>query len=83
VTDQEKAPLVVRQPEGPLGVHGDATQLALQQDVFKELVNKLAWVLGSTYRTPYSNRHMKARQLAIKLATRLVSQEGWPRQIQK
>ena len=69
--------------EGPLGIPGDQTQVALQTDVFKEVVNKLAWALGSTYRRPYNNRRTRARTLAIKMATRLFSQEGWPEQIKK
>lgn len=83
MTNSKKAPLVVVQPEGSLGVDGDATQVSLQTDIFKELINKLSWAIGSTYRRPYNNRRMRVRELAVKVATRLVSQEGWPSHIQK
>lgn len=78
-----EAPVVVPPPEGPLGIPASSTQVALQTDVFKELINKLSWTLGSTFRRPYSNRRMKVRQLAVRIATRIIAQEGWPRQIGK
>lgn len=65
----------------PIGVPASETHLALQTDAFKELVNKLAWALGSTYRTSYNNTRSPTRQLAIKLAHNLVANEGYPRKI--
>jgi len=64
--------------KGSLGVPASSTQPALQQDVFKELVNKLAWALGSTYRQPYGNRRSPVRTEAQKLATQLILAHGYP-----
>jgi len=64
--------------EGSLGIPVFQTQPLLQQDVFKELVNKFAWVLGSTYRQPYGNRKCLARQYAITLAGDVISSHGYP-----
>jgi len=68
---------------GPLGVKPAETQAALQQDVFKELINKLAWVLGSTYRTRYSTPRCPTRRAAVDLARRVLKSEGYPRSIKK
>lgn len=78
-----KAPMAITQPEGPLGIPASSTDIGSQADAFKEVVNKLSWALGSSYRRPYNNGRMKVRQLAVKIATRLIAQEGWPRSIEK
>lgn len=83
MTTRKTAPSDPTDPEGLLGVPAELTQVALQTDVFKELVNKLSWALGSTYRRSYANNRQRARQIAIKIATRLIDQEGYPQQIQK
>jgi len=84
-----KAP-VASQPPGSsssehiaLGVPAIETHTALQTDAFKELVNKFAWVLGSTYRVPYANTRTAARQYAISIATRVVQVHGYPSKIAK
>ena len=64
-----------------LGVPAALTQAALQTDAFKELVNKLSWALGSTYRTPYSGVRHPTRRLAIKMASYLVQSQGYPSKI--
>ncbi len=64
-----------------IGVPASVTHVALQQDAFKELVNKLAWALGSTYRTPYANTRTATRQLACRVATRIMAQQGYPAKI--
>jgi len=83
VTDLEQTPLVEVLPEGSLGIHGSATQVSLQMDVFKELVNKLRWAIGSVYRRPYSNRRSHVSELSIEVARRLISVDGWPDKIKK
>lgn len=67
-------------PSG-LGVPAAITHLALQTDAFKELVNKFAWVLGSTYRVPYGNTSAPARVAAVALARRVVREQGYPSKI--
>jgi len=64
-----------------MGIPASEAQPLLQQDGFKELVNKFAWVLGSCYRVPYSNVRTPARQLAMDLARLTQQIHGYPAQI--
>lgn len=64
-----------------LGLPAAQCQPALQSDMYKELVNKLAWVLGSTYSAPYGNIRTQARATAIELATAVVLAHGYPKKI--
>jgi len=59
------------------------THLALQTDCAKELVNKIAWVLGSTYRVPYANMKTDARQYAWRLVKKVLEDHGYPSKIAK
>ncbi len=68
-------------PSGRLGIPAFEVQPLLQQDGFKELVNKFAWVLGSTYRVPYSNVRTPARQFAVELAAFTQQAQGYPAQL--
>lgn len=68
-------------PRPHLGVPVGLTHPALQTDVFKELVNKFSWALGSTYRTPYGNTRTLTRQLALAMATHFLATQGYPAQI--
>lgn len=74
-----RGPLYSEQPR--LGITASDAQPALQSDAFKELVNKLAWSIGSTYRLPYTNVRAPARQWAITLAQHTVMKHGYPAQI--
>ncbi len=67
--------------EDLLGVPASATHAALQTDSFKELINKLAWALGSTYRTPYNNTSTPTRKLATRIAKHVMSSQGYPLKI--
>jgi len=71
--------------EGPerLGVPSSDTVVGFQTEVFKELINKFAWALGSTYRLPYSNQRSPARQLAIAIAKHIVDIQGYPEYMRK
>jgi len=69
--------------EGPLGLPSAETILGFQTEVFKELINKFAWALGSTYRAPYSNQRTAVRQLAIRLAKAVVHGQGYPQYMAK
>ena len=69
------------QTEGALGVPASAVVPALQSDAFKELINKLAWALGSTYKAQYGNVHSPARAAAVRLAKMVIARHGYPRHI--
>lgn len=64
--------------DAKLGVPAAFTHEALQTDAFKELINKLAWALGSTYRVPYNNTRTPARQLASRIARHVLETQGYP-----
>jgi len=64
-----------------LGIPAQECQPALQSDAYKEMVNKLAWAIGSCYDRPYNNTRTDARLAAIQLATGLVMAHGYPRKI--
>lgn len=71
------------EPTDALGNRAADTQPQLQQDVFKELINKLAWALGSTYRAPYANTRSQARGYAVLMAKAILRDHGYPKQIAK
>lgn len=68
----------VREPTERLGVAPAQTHPALQTEVYKELINKLAWVLGSTYRRPYSSARSPSRTYAVKMAQAILRDHGYP-----
>jgi len=65
----------------PIGVPADRTLPPLQTDCVKELLNKLAWALGSTYRVTYGNKGSPARRRAWELAKQVLASEGYPSKI--
>lgn len=69
--------------DSALGIPPHEAQLGLQQDVVKELVNKVAWVLGSVYRVNYSNMRTPARAYAWRIVKRCIEDHGYPRKIGK
>jgi len=71
VSIPQLAPSVYGVPEGAFGLPPADTHPALQQDVFKELVNKLAWV-----KSP-------ARQYALRIVKAVVRDNGYPLKIGK
>jgi len=68
-------------PNKLLGLPAAQVQPQLTQDAYKELINKLAWCLGSTYRLPYRNRKCAVRLLAVSLARAVVVEHGYPASI--
>jgi len=68
---------------GPLGVPPGDTYSELQHVCFKELVNKIAWAVGSTYGRPYHNTRTSARLAAIEAAKAVVAEHGYPRNISR
>jgi len=81
-TTQQEAPAPKEGPE-LLGVPGPETVVGFQTEVFKELINKFAWALGSTYRQAYSNQRTPVRQLAIAMAKHVVNTQGYPEYMRK
>lgn len=69
--------------DAPLGIPPHEAQIALQQDVVKELVNKIAWALGSVYRRNYSNMKTPARSYAWRVAKQVLKDHGYPDKIRK
>lgn len=67
--------------DNPLGLPPHETQIGLQTDAVKELVNKIAWVLGSTYRQPYSNMRTPARAYAWRIVKKVIEDNGYPSKI--
>lgn len=49
----------------------------VQETGFKELTNKVAWVLGSTYRLEYSKRGSDLRDYARMIAHAIVRDHGY------
>jgi len=66
-----------------LGIPPSASQIALQQDIVKELVNKIAWTLGSVYRRNYSNMRTPARAYAWRIVKQVIKDHGYPDKIAK
>ena len=52
-------------------------------DVTKELVNKIAWCLGSVYRASYNNMKTPARAYAWRIVKQVLKDHGYPRKISK
>ena len=69
--------------EGALGISPHEAQIALQQDMVKELVNKMAWTLGSVYRRNYSNIRTPARAYAWRIVKQIIKDHGYPDRIAK
>jgi len=66
----------------PLGIPAANLTPEARHDALKELVNKFAWALGSTYRCPYTNRRTPTRGLAITLAANVLDKQGFPRNLE-
>lgn len=66
-----------------IGIRGDLTIPKMQSGAFQELVNKIAWAIGSTYRVPYSSPRREPRRTALALAGQVLDDQGWPESIGK
>ena len=65
------------------GIPADRTHPPLQTDAYKELVNKLAWALGSSYRVSYSSRRSPLVKYAQRIANKVFKDHGYPLSIAK
>lgn len=63
------------------GIPATETLSTLQSDAFKELVNKLAWAIGSTFQTPYAGTRTVCRTYVRYLAADIIRDQGYPRKI--
>lgn len=80
---QARLPVPSGSGDRPIGISAYLTQPELQTDTFKELVNKLAWAIGSTYKLSFSKRYSHVRVLAVDLARQLITDQGYPVKISK
>jgi len=69
--------------DGPLGIPPADTQDALKADHYKELINKVAWCLGTAYGRPYSSINQPARQYALMVAGAIIRDNGFPSSLAK
>lgn len=67
----------------PFGVAPGEAHPTLQTDAFKELINKLSWALGSTYRLQYGSTHNPVRKYAQRIAKKVLADHGYPGKIAK
>jgi len=72
-------------PHSPpeIGIPAGATIPSMQTEFFKELINKFAWVLGSSYRVPYNRVKEEPRITAIDLAKSAVATFGYGEHLRK
>ena len=63
------------------GISAGQTLLAFQTDSWKELVNKLSWAIGSTYRIQYGSVNNPSRKYALRIARRILMDHGYPSKI--
>lgn len=73
-----------RTPKGPLGqeiepfgVAGPTVGPQVQSDVFKELINKLSWAIGSTYKKRYSGKQSDVGDYARMCAHAVIRDHGY------
>lgn len=74
-----------RTPKGPggetieaFGVSAGQVGPQAQMDVFKELINKLSWALGSTYKKRYSGRKSPVADYSRMVAHAILRDHGYP-----
>lgn len=69
--------------EQPIGIPALETHSLSQSHAWSELVNKLAWAIGSTYRVSYRNPRGGARLSALSLAGDVLKDHGYPGYLKK
>jgi len=83
---KDLAPYTTRRtPKGPLGqeiapfgVAPASVGPQVQSDVFKELINKLSWTIGSTYKKRYSGKQSDVGDYARMCAHAILRDHGYP-----
>ena len=74
---------IPREPGELWGIPAELTDVGRQSDFFAELVNKLSWAVGSTYRVGYKSPKQPLRAEMIKMATRIIMSEGYGKHLEK
>jgi len=69
--------------DGPIGIPVSDTIPAMQTEFFKELINKLAWALGTSYRVRYSSPRAEPRATALILAREVIAELGYGSHLKK
>ena len=64
-----------------MGISVEDSHPALTTDIYKELINKIAWAIGSVYRVPYRNQTEPARNLSKEFANQVIEAVGYPKHI--
>jgi len=67
----------------PLGIPPVDTQDALKADHYKELINKIAWCLGTAYGRPYSSIQQPTRKYAHVIVAAIIRDNGFPSSLAK
>lgn len=74
-----------RTPKGPLGqeiepfgVAAAAASAEAQSKAFKELINKVSWAIGSTYKKRYSGKGCEVTNYARMCAHAILRDHGYP-----
>jgi len=70
-------------PTEAIGIPVSDTIPSMQTEFFKELINKFAWALGTSYRVRYSSPRAEPRRTAILLAGRVLSDLGYGTHLKK
>lgn len=67
----------------PLGIPASETVPSQQTEFFKELVNKLSWALGTSYRVSYNRPREEPRATALSMATAVLADFGYGAHLRK
>lgn len=60
------------------GIPSTDTVSTMQADAFKELVNKIAWAVGSAYQVPYAGERTRCRTYVRYLVADIMRDHGYP-----
>lgn len=67
----------------PMGISSEAIDPKSHGPVWRELLNKLSWTIGSVYGVPYSKTDSEPRKQSLVLARLLLEDQGYPRNMRK
>lgn len=67
----------------PMGIPSTDIDPRAHGSVWRELLNKMSWTIGSVYGVPYSRTDSEPRQQALVLARLLLADQGYPRDMKK
>lgn len=79
----QQVPLAPSLLQSPFGISAADTQDALKAEHYKELVNKVAWTLGSAYGLSYSSINNPTRKYAHLIVAAIIRDHGFPTKLAK